>query len=63
MLGRLMGKVLIDESEYAVLKRMRCQAGRDGDCEWKHCPQNRDGEPTRTGRHCPLDYPYYLEKS
>lgn len=32
-----------------------CQAGQDGDCDWKDCPQTRDGEPGRTGRHCPLD--------
>lgn len=33
----------------------RCQAMRDGDCNWPECPQNRDGEPMRSGRHCPLD--------
>lgn len=32
-----------------------CQSGKDGDCNWAHCPQNRDNEPTKTGRHCPLD--------
>lgn len=32
-----------------------CHAGRDGDCTWKDCPQNRDGEPKRSRRHCPLD--------
>jgi len=32
-----------------------CQAARDGDCDWKLCPQERDGEPSRSGRHCPLD--------
>ena len=32
-----------------------CQSMRDGDCIWEHCPQNRDGEPAKTGRHCPLD--------
>lgn len=32
-----------------------CQSQRDGDCIWQHCPQNRDGEPRKTGRHCPLD--------
>lgn len=32
-----------------------CQSMRDGDCVWRHCPQNRDGEPRRSGRHCPLD--------
>lgn len=33
-----------------------CQASRgDGECVWEGCPQLRDGEPERTGRHCPLD--------
>jgi hypothetical protein len=32
-----------------------CHSARDGDCTWRHCPQERDGEPKRTGRHCPLD--------
>lgn len=32
-----------------------CQSQRDGDCEWASCPQIKDGEPSKTGRHCPLD--------
>ena len=32
-----------------------CQADDDGDCTWAECPQRRDGEPRKTGRHCPLD--------
>lgn len=33
-----------------------CRAGRqDGECSWKKCPQIADGEPVKTGRHCPLD--------
>lgn len=32
-----------------------CQAGSDGECWWPDCPQIRDGEPARSGRHCPLD--------
>jgi len=32
-----------------------CLASRDGDCLGKECPQLRDGEPKRSGRHCPLD--------
>lgn len=34
---------------------IRCHADRDGDCIHMECPQNRDGEPHATGRHCPLD--------
>lgn len=33
----------------------RCHAQMDGDCDWKDCPQLRDGEPEKSGRHCPLD--------
>lgn len=33
----------------------RCAAGRDGDCNHPQCPQNLEGEPMKTGRHCPLD--------
>jgi hypothetical protein len=33
-----------------------CHAGRDGECVWKKCPQNRDNEPRKSGRHCPIDF-------
>lgn len=34
----------------------RCQASRDGEvCAWSSCPQVLDGEPKKSGRHCPLD--------
>ena len=33
----------------------RCQADSDDDCTWEGCPQIRDGEPEKSGRHCPLD--------
>jgi len=32
-----------------------CAAGKDGECAHKHCPQLRDNEPHKSGRHCPLD--------
>ena len=36
----------------------KCRAGADGDCDWKSCPQTRDGEPEKSGRDCPwLDIP------
>lgn len=38
--------------------RIRCHAGRDGDCFWEHCPQLRDNEPRVNGRHCPRDVHY-----
>ena len=33
----------------------RCHGASDGDCFYSRCPQLRDDEPKRTGRHCPLD--------
>jgi len=33
----------------------RCQADDDDHCVHRNCPQLRDGEPKKTGRHCPLD--------
>lgn len=27
----------------------------DGECFWEGCPQIHDGEPAKSGRHCPLD--------
>jgi hypothetical protein len=32
-----------------------CQADPDGECVHKLCPQLRDKEPRKSGRHCPLD--------
>lgn len=31
-----------------------CRSGADGDCYWTGCPQERDGEPGKSGRSCPL---------
>lgn len=33
----------------------RCAASSDGECSHLRCSQIRDGEPYRTGRHCPID--------
>jgi len=41
--------------KFKVMGVEKCHADRDGDCYWKDCPQIRDGEPDKTGRHCPLD--------
>ena len=30
-----------------------CKAGKDGDCNYQFCPQERDNEPATTGRPCP----------
>jgi len=35
----------------------QCHASSDGECHWKDCPQINDGEPRKSGRHCPLDHP------
>lgn len=32
-----------------------CMGGRDGECNSSRCPQLRDGEPEKSGRHCPID--------
>lgn len=32
----------------------RCASGCDGDCDHPSYPQNRDNEPLRSGRSCPL---------
>lgn len=32
-----------------------CHADSDGDCNWRQCPQLRDGEPRKSGRDCPLN--------
>lgn len=44
----------------ARIKRMAtpflsCAAGSDGECNDPRCPQNLEGEPAKSGRHCPLD--------
>lgn len=31
-----------------------CYAAKDGECNWKECPQLRDNEPETSGRSCPL---------
>ena len=31
-----------------------CASGMDGECYHDLCPQNRDGEPGKTGRSCPI---------
>lgn len=33
----------------------RCAAARDGECFHAQCPQLKDGEPVKSGRHCPID--------
>jgi hypothetical protein len=38
-----------------------CHSQADGDCAWQGCPQNKDDEPMKTGRHCPLDTASYEE--
>lgn len=35
-----------------------CMGARDGECAHRvdrFCPQLREGEPHKSGRHCPLD--------
>jgi len=48
--------VEVAQSKVTVRNVTGCQAGKDGDCIWNLCPQVRDNEPSRSGRHCPLDF-------
>jgi len=43
------------EPSFVEYRTTACHAGSDGDCSWAECPQLRDGEPIKSGRHCPLD--------
>lgn len=45
----------IPELMRVLLGPLRCHANRDGGCKHATCPQIADGEPDKTGRHCPLD--------
>lgn len=42
---------------YVEVRTTACHAGMDGECFWSECPQLRDDEPVKSGRHCPLDGP------
>jgi hypothetical protein len=62
--GRPSRKQKANESREIVAARLqrlerplsgRCAAGSDGECSHSQCPQLRDGEPAKSGRHCPLD--------
>jgi hypothetical protein len=44
-----------DQDAKDVAPLTHCAAGRDGECGHAQCPQLRDGEPAKSGRHCPLD--------
>lgn len=43
------------DADNPQLAGKRCHGASDGECIWKSCPQLRDDEPHKTGRHCPLD--------
>lgn len=50
------GSARINVRVYFKPEKMRCHGSRDGECSWVYCPQNRDGEPWKSGRHCPYDH-------
>jgi hypothetical protein len=64
---RTWGEVALEnltaKSEPPVVVKIlsNCMAGEDGDCFHTSCPQMADGEPERSGRHCPLDKQAKLE--
>jgi len=43
--------------QYYYGEGSQCHGHEDGECSWKDCPQLRDNEPHKSGRHCPLDNP------
>jgi len=43
--------------EESLAKKGHCMSDDDGFCDWPKCPQIRDGEPAKSGRHCPRDKP------
>ncbi len=48
-------KAEVEALSKAAETKTACQASRgDGECNWHHCPQNRDKEPRASGRSCPL---------
>lgn len=51
----LLGKV------QAMPELTSCAADCDDMCDHPKCPQNRDGEPAKTGRHCPLHDPAWRD--
>jgi len=50
---------VVDETKYPERYYLKgehyCHAGKDGECSWEGCPQLKDKEPAKSGRHCPLD--------
>lgn len=49
------GEKAWEAAKLAVADLPGCHGCSDGECFWEHCPQLKDGESTRSGRHCPLD--------
>ena len=49
---------LLTSEEFDKLKQYNfeyyCHCDNDGMCDWECCPQNRDGEPEKSNRSCPL---------
>jgi hypothetical protein len=44
------------DNDHPELVGERCHASRgDVECFWALCPQELEGEPEKSGRHCPLD--------
>lgn len=52
----------INKRPSAVERLPCCHSAKDGECFWEHCPQLRDDEPKRSGRHCPLDVAFPSER-
>lgn len=57
----LVGRLSVEEDKLYRLPLREdekyCHCSRDGEvCTWYKCPQKEDGEPEKSGRHCPLDH-------
>ena len=53
---------LMSRYGHALRGDNHCHSFQDGDCVWEKCPQLRDGEPEKSGRHCPLDKDEFHEE-
>lgn len=53
--GSRVANILLERGIDSAEPLLRCAAASDGECWHSQCPQIQDGEPQRSGRHCPLD--------
>jgi hypothetical protein len=49
------GRAVDAQGRFMAASGPGCQSDDDGHCNWAGCPQLNDGEPAKSGRHCPRD--------